>query len=138
MSVNLELPTSEGLKRLAPAKTRDKILAPMRQIQRGIQVQRQEIVPYRDRRRFVPAGQSTQMIVGATPENDYQMISVAEALYRNYELKRVFYSAFVRVNDDSLLPALPAPSSGTQIVSGGLADAVLWFSGRRASFYKTA
>lgn len=107
MSVNLELPTSEGLKRLAPAKTRAKILAPMRQIQRGIQAQRQEIIPYREGRRFVPAGQSTQMIVGATPENDYQMISVAEALYRNYDLKRVFYSAFVRVNDDSLLPALP-------------------------------
>ncbi|MCI9361532.1 MAG: putative DNA modification/repair radical SAM protein [Hungatella sp.] len=107
MSVNLELPTSEGLKRLAPAKTREKILAPMRQIQRGIEAQRQEIVPYKGGRKFVPAGQSTQMIVGATPENDYQMISVAQALYKNYNLKRVFYSAFVRVNDDSLLPALP-------------------------------
>ncbi len=107
MSVNLELPTSEGLKRLAPSKTRERILAPMRQIQRGIQAQKQEIIPYREGRRFVPAGQSTQMIVGATPENDYQMISVAQALYRNYDLKRVFYSAFVRVNDDSLLPALP-------------------------------
>lgn len=107
MSVNLELPTSDGLKRLAPAKTRARILAPMRQIQRGIETQRNEVVPYRKGRRFVPAGQSTQMIVGATPENDYQMISVAEALYRNYDLKRVFYSAFVKVNDDSLLPTLP-------------------------------
>jgi len=107
MSVNLELPTSEGLKRLAPGKTRERILAPMRQIQKGIEKQRQEIIPYREGRKFVPAGQSTQMIVGATPENDYQMISVAEALYRNYDLKRVFYSAFVRVNDDSLLPSLP-------------------------------
>ena len=58
-------------------------------------------------RQFVPAGQSTQMIVGATQESDYQLLAVAEALYRNYDLKRVFYSAFVRVNDDSLLPALP-------------------------------
>lgn len=107
MSVNLELPTADGLRRLAPAKTRERILAPMRQIQRGIQNQKNEVVPYRGERRFVPAGQSTQMIVGATPENDYQMISVAEALYRNYELKRVFYSAFVKVNDDSLLPSLP-------------------------------
>ena len=56
---------------------------------------------------FVPAGQSTQMIVGATPESDYQMMAVAEALYKNFGLKRVFYSAFVPVNHDSLLPALP-------------------------------
>ncbi|MCI9148850.1 MAG: putative DNA modification/repair radical SAM protein [Hungatella sp.] len=107
MSVNLELPTAEGLKSLAPSKTRGRILAPMRQIQRGIKTQRTEIIPYERGRRFVPAGQSTQMIVGATPENDYQMIKVAEALYRNYDLKRVFYSAFVRVNDDSALPVLP-------------------------------
>jgi Predicted DNA-binding protein with the Helix-hairpin-helix motif len=60
-----------------------------------------------NRRFFVPAGQSTQIIVGATPESDYHMIRVAEALYQNYDLKRVFYSAFVRVNDDSLLPELP-------------------------------
>jgi len=107
MSVNLELPTAEGLKSLAPSKTRERILTPMRQIQRGIQAQRYEVMPYRGGRRFVPGGQSTQMIVGATPENDYQMISVAEALYRNYDLKRVYYSAFVRVNDDSHLPVLP-------------------------------
>ena len=56
---------------------------------------------------FVPAGQSTQMIIGATPENDSQIMSVAEGLYRNFELKRVFYSAFVNVNEDSSLPVLP-------------------------------
>ena len=107
MSVNLELPTAQGLKSLAPSKSRSRILAPMRQIQKGIRLQRTEIVPRETGRRFVPAGQSTQMIVGATPESDYQMIKVAEALYRNYDLKRVFYSAFVRVNDDSSLPVLP-------------------------------
>ncbi len=107
MSVNLELPTSEGLKKLAPSKTRERILAPMRQIQRGIQAQRYDVIPYCGERRFVPGGQSTQMIVGATPESDYQMITVAEALYQNYDLKRVYYSAFVRVNEDSLLPSLP-------------------------------
>lgn len=58
-------------------------------------------------RRFVPAGQSTQMIVGATPENDFQMMAVTQALYRSYGLKRVFYSAYVPVNQDSSLPALP-------------------------------
>ena len=105
MSVNMELPTAEGLRQLAPSKTMERILAPMRQIQTGIR--EGQLVPWREGRRFVPAGQSTQMIVGATPENDYQILTAAEGLYRQYELKRVFYSAFVRVNDDSLLPALP-------------------------------
>lgn len=108
MSINLELPTAEGLKRLAPGKSRDKILLPMRQIQKGIAVGKQELAVYNRSSSFVPAGQSTQMIVGATPESDYHMITVAEALYKKYDLKRVFYSAFVRVNDDSLLPALPS------------------------------
>ncbi len=107
MSINLELPTADGLKKLAPGKTRSKILTPMKQIQRGIAVNRYELMEYRKAPKFVPAGQSTQMIVGATPENDYQMMMVAEALYQNYDLKRVFYSAFVPVNQDSSLPALP-------------------------------
>lgn len=188
MSVNLELPTAEGLRKLAPGKTRDKILKPMRQIQAGIvkQMEREGLleqkgialpesafagrvkpidgqksgnrsgggdggpeergllsgisgaasaglpaagrpVPSRPRvipgksiygnyglgrisnkkNYFVPAGQSTQMIVGATPESDFQMMAVAEALYKNFGLKRVFYSAFVPVNEDSLLPSLP-------------------------------
>ncbi|MDO5417232.1 MAG: putative DNA modification/repair radical SAM protein [Lachnospiraceae bacterium] len=183
MSVNLELPTAEGLKNLAPGKTREKILRPMRQIQKGIacQMQREGLpvpesgsgivlpgdsvlkidqaaageavlpgnhvpsgnplllhmaadaetaapvkppgpVQRLGRSRygnygvrhvsnqkdyFVPAGQSTQMIVGATPENDFQMLTVAEALYRNFGMKRVFYSAYVSVNEDPALPALP-------------------------------
>ncbi len=107
MSVNLELPTAQGLKSLAPSKSRSRILAPMRQIQRGIQAGKAELIPRQRGARFVPAGQSTQMIVGATPESDYHMIKVAEALYHNYDLRRVFYSAFVRVNDDSCLPVLP-------------------------------
>ncbi|MEQ2701002.1 putative DNA modification/repair radical SAM protein [Hungatella hathewayi] len=107
MSINLELPTADGLKKLAPGKSRSKILAPMRQIQRGITANKYELMEYKRTPSFVPAGQSTQMIVGATPENDYQMMMVAEALYQNYDLKRVFYSAFVPVNQDSSLPALP-------------------------------
>ena len=62
---------------------------------------------YKNAPQFVPAGQSTQMIIGATPENDYQILSVAEALYQKFELKRVFYSAFVQVNQDAMLPSLP-------------------------------
>lgn len=108
MSINLELPTAEGLKKLAPGKSRSKILAPMKQIQKGITANRFELMEYKKAPAFVPAGQSTQMIVGATPENDYQMMMVAEALYQKYDLKRVFYSAFVPVNQDSSLPSLPS------------------------------
>lgn len=107
MSVNLELPTAEGLKLLAPNKSRTRILTPMRQVQTRRTENKNELVLYRHAPKFVPAGQSTQMIIGATPENDYQILSVAEALYQKFDLKRVFYSAFVRVNEDSLLPALP-------------------------------
>lgn len=107
MSVNLELPTQESLKALAPNKNRRTILSPMRQIQNGIAANKQELVPYYEAPRFVPAGQSTQMIIGATAENDYQILSVAEKLYQNFALKRVFYSAFVNVNLDPRLPMLP-------------------------------
>lgn len=105
MSVNLELPTAESLKALAPNKTRKNILTPMRLVQNRMTENRQEIQLYRNAPRFVPAGQSTQMIIGATPETDYQIIQVAESLYQKFELKRVFYSAFVHVNDDAALPA---------------------------------
>lgn len=196
MSVNLELPTTEGLRSLAPNKTRKNILQPMRQIQAGIAESRQRLGLlggnrsayyfthqaavqagleerfYNDRneklegeagkkeelskgraeylpetkkntgaaqslvvradmpserenvsrfprlglleevgkpagRGFAAAGQSTQMMIGATPESDYQLLSVAEALYQKFDLKRVFYSAFVKVNDDATLPDLP-------------------------------
>jgi len=107
MSINLELPTAEGLRVLAPNKHRKTILAPMRQIQTGITENKNEIVLYRNAPHFVPAGQSTQMIIGATPESDFQIMSVAEGLYQKFALKRVFYSAFVKVNEDSTLPALP-------------------------------
>lgn len=105
MSVNLELPTAEGLKRLAPHKSRKNILAPMRLVQQKIQDNKQEVVLYKNAPQFVPAGQSTQMIIGATPETDYQILNVAESLYKKFELKRVFYSAFVAVNQDAALPA---------------------------------
>ena len=107
MSVNLELPTAEGLQRLAPNKHRRNILAPMRQIQQGILQNKNELTVYRNAPSFVPAGQSTQMIIGATPESDYQIMMVAENLYKKFDLKRVYYSAFVSVNEDKELPALP-------------------------------
>jgi putative DNA modification/repair radical SAM protein len=106
MSVNLELPTAEGLANLAPNKHRKTILTPMRQIQNGILHNKEELVVYRNAPKFVTAGQSTQLVVGATPENDFQIIQVAENLYHKFTLKRVFYSAFVNVNRDKELPAL--------------------------------
>lgn len=106
MSVNLELPTTDSLKKLAPHKTRQTILKPMRQIQLHHNQSKEELMLYRHAKAFVPAGQSTQMIIGATPESDYQIVSVAESLYEKFGLKRVFYSAFVNVNkEESLLPA---------------------------------
>jgi len=139
MSVNLELPTAESLKELAPHKSRKSILKPIRQIQlrrqnnmeylglpnhkqlpkRIITDQKDNeitsliqgesgIIPFQKRpinRKYVPAGQSTQMIIGATQESDFQIMSVAETLYQNFDLKRVFYSAFMNVNQDSRLPS---------------------------------
>lgn len=162
MSINLELPTADGLRKIAPNKVRRNILGPMRMIQNGIRESRSchgisnmksqvgidektyytqlaeindSYARLKDERKylpaapaepelckpataapasvsglrhperyFVPAGQSTQMIIGATPETDYQIISVSEALYKNFDLKRVFYSAFINVNMDSSLP----------------------------------
>lgn len=106
MSVNMELPTAESLKLLAPHKSRKNILAPMRYVQERMRENHQEIMLYRSAPRFVPAGQSTQMIIGATPETDYQILRVTEALYRKFDLKRVFFSAFVPVNEDKALPSI--------------------------------
>lgn len=105
MSVNLELPTAESLRLLAPHKSRKNILAPMRLVQEKSKENRQELTLYKSAPRFVPAGQSTQMIIGASPETDYQILRVAESLYQRFGLKRVFYSAFVAVNEDKALPA---------------------------------
>ena len=103
--IQLELPTAESLRVLAPHKSRKNILTPMRLVQNRMTENKQELQLYRNAPRFVPAGQSTQMIIGATPETDFQIIQVAESLYQKFELKRVFYSAFVHVNEDAALPA---------------------------------
>ena len=108
MSVNLEMATAEGLKEMAPNKHRKNILKPMRQIQNGITQSRNEITLYKNAPHFCEAGQSTQMVIGALPESDYQIMSVAENLYDKFSLKRVYYSAFVNVNEDKALPAVTA------------------------------
>ena len=90
MSVNLELPTAEGLRKLAPHKSRKNILTPMRLVQNQMEENRQELMTFRHAPEFVPAGQSTQMIIGATPETDYQILHVAESLYQKFQLKEYF------------------------------------------------
>ena len=105
MSVNIELPSEASLRQLAPDKEKRAILQPMAQIRDGITASRQELAKYRHAPRFAPAGQSTQMIIGATPESDRQILTLTQALYDKYGLKRVFYSAYVPVSDSKLLPA---------------------------------
>lgn len=107
MSVNLEFPTAESLRRLAPHKSRKTILGPMRHIQQKTRENEYELALQKGGVRFVPAGQSTQMIVGAAGESDYQILTTAEALYRQFAMKRVFFSAFVNVNMDTTLPMVP-------------------------------
>lgn len=113
MSINLEFPTAEGLKTLAPNKHRKTILPPMRLIQNGITENKEQIVRYRNAPSFVPAGQSTQMIIGATQETDYQIITIAENMYKKFALKRVFYSAFVADYADK---SLPVPVGGPPLL----------------------
>ena len=117
ISVNMELPSSESLALLCPNKTRDSIVAPMRQIREGIAEDRDTRAlmrrdacymaqrrPARKTRAFAPAGQSTQMIIGATPETDFQILNLSSALYKTMHMKRVFFSAYLSVNEDGRLP----------------------------------
>lgn len=106
ISVNIELPSERSLNLLAPDKGRRAILRPMKQIAAERQANCEELTVYHHSPRFAPAGQSTQMIVGASPESDYQILKLTEGLYQKYQLKRVFYSAYIPVSADSRLPAL--------------------------------
>ncbi|MDI6874344.1 MAG: putative DNA modification/repair radical SAM protein [Actinomycetota bacterium] len=111
LSVNIELPTEGSLRRLAPDKRREDILSPMREIKRQEEAGR-ELKASRGSWRdlaFLRAGQTTQLIVGATPESDLEIMELAEGLYRDFGLRRVYYSAFFPVSDDPRLPALREP-----------------------------
>lgn len=105
LSVNIELPSERSLQLLAPDKERQAILRPMSQIGQGIVVSQEERRKHPSAPSFAPAGQSTQMIIGATEESDYQILRLTEGLYRKYRLKRVFYSAYVPVSQSRLLPS---------------------------------
>ena len=105
ISMNIELPSAGSLALLCPDKKKENILAPMGQIRDGIAASRQELARFKSAPRFAPAGQSTQMIVGATPESDRHILTLTQALYDKYRLKRVFYSAYIPVSHSKLLPA---------------------------------
>lgn len=106
LSVNIELPSEASLRALAPNKTKAAVLRPMRFIADRGQENRRELVKYRHAPRFAPAGQATQMIVGATGESDRHILTLTQSLYDTYHLKRVFYSAYVPVVENTLLPSL--------------------------------
>ena len=105
LSVNIELPSEHSLNLLAPDKGRHSIFRPMKQIAVEGAANREEVALYRRAPRFAPAGQSTQMIVGATPDSDLHILRLTQGLYDRYQLKRVFFSAYVPVVESALLPS---------------------------------
>ena len=110
MSVNIEIPNEQSLQLLAPEKDFQSVFTPMRYIQQGMLQSAEERKKYRHAPRFVPAGQSTQMIVGATSDSDKDILHLTSALYKRPSMKRVYYSGFVPVNGyDKRLPALKQP-----------------------------
>lgn len=133
MSVNIELPSEAGLKSLAPNKTKSAILRPMTQIRDRNIENRQELVKYRHAPKFAPAGQSTQLIVGATQDNDLHILNLTQSLYDRYRLKRVFYSAYVPVVENTLLPSLDTKPPLLREHRLYQADWLLRFYGFRAS-----
>ena len=106
LSVNIELPSEQGLRSLAPDKSRNAILRPMGLIRDQARRSKSELAKYKHAPAFAPAGQSTQLIVGATQDTDRHILHLTESLYAKYRLKRVFYSAYVPIVESSLLPSL--------------------------------
>lgn len=108
LSMNLEIPTESGLKLLAPDKNHQDMINPMRFVKNELIQYKEEKKKFKSTPKFAPAGQSTQVIIGATQENDFQIIQVADHFYNNFNLKRVYYSGYVPVSNDARLPAIGA------------------------------
>lgn len=108
LSMNLEIPTESGLKLLAPDKDHQQMIKPMDFVKNELIQYKEEKKKYKSVPKFAPAGQSTQVIVGATNENDFQIIQVADHFYNNFNLKRVYYSGYVPISNDTRLPAIGA------------------------------
>lgn len=105
MSINLEMPTEAGLKMVAPDKDHESVKKPLAFVNEQIQGYRSESRIIKHIPVFVPAGQSTQIVIGATPETDFEIMNVAKTFYKNYQLKRVYYSGYVPINtNNNLLP----------------------------------
>ena len=110
MSVNIELPSEKGLKLLAPQKTRESVLRPMEFIKNTSAEIKDASLTTKHKQHFVPAGQSTQMIIGATGDSDYHILNLTQALYNKYDLKRVYFSAYIPVGNHPALPKdIPPP-----------------------------
>ena len=105
MSINIELPSNNSLKLLAPQKEKTGILTPMSYVSNKMKLNKLE----KRKENFVPAGQTTQLIIGATPESDLKILKLSENLYKKLSLKRVYYSAYISVNNDKNLPTLESP-----------------------------
>lgn len=107
MSINLEMPTEEGLKLMAPEKDHDSVKKPLSFVNNKIKEYRSESKLIKHVPQFVPAGQSTQMVIGATPESDWEIMSIADQFYKDYNLKRVYYSGYIPINPEhTLLPSV--------------------------------
>ena len=107
LSINIELPSNNSLKLLAPQKEKTGILKPMEYVSKNILQNSQ--IKSKHKKLFVPAGQTTQLIIGATPETDLKILKLSEGLYSKLKLKRVYYSAYISINNDKNLPTLKAP-----------------------------
>ena len=105
MSINIELPSNDSLKLLAPQKEKTGILTPMSYVSNKMKLNKLE----KRKENFIPAGQTTQLIIGATPESDLKILKLSESLYKKLSLKRVYYSAYISVNNDKNLPTLESP-----------------------------
>jgi putative DNA modification/repair radical SAM protein len=106
MSINLEMPTESGLKLLAPEKSHEDVKRPLDFIQKNIVQLKDEKSLIKSAPKFVPAGQSTQMVIGATPETDKEIMHTASAFYKDFSLKRVYYSGYIPISNDTRLPII--------------------------------
>ena len=106
MSINLEMPTESGLKLLAPDKSHQEVIDPLKMVQKQIVQFKEEKKLIKSVPKFVPAGQSTQMVIGATPETDKDIMQTADTFYKNFSLKRVYYSGYIPISNDNRLPML--------------------------------
>lgn len=109
LSINMEIPTKSGLALLAPEKNHDDMKRPMKDVQEQIIVFKESRKQHKHALKFTPAGQSTQMIIGATGETDLQVIQLSNHFYQHYDLKRVYYSGYVPMLEDKRLPAIGTP-----------------------------